>query len=637
MFKTNVSIDNQLPYSFTVTNAVTPSLSNDYWQNDPSATVGQSGTTEILWLSRDDGITDGDAWVFTTGLTIDGVYVQLMEQVTGTFWSSTMALQITAGTQNSGWVSGPVSVSFIGGHGGLYRVTATLSGDDVTYTVAQVVAQAILPQIQHVVVLMFENRSFDNLLGWLAADSDYTPAQYLPNRPPFAYDGLKLDTYSNCDPSVNGGHAVFAVRGTADASYSTPEYFVPSPDPGEEFDHVTTQIFNGGETADMSGFLADYVGQVTKHCQPAGDAVQIMHGYGPDQLPVISQLAKSFAVSDAWFASMPTQTWPNRGFLQTGCSDGRSNNDFFLPWDITTIFDVCSAQNIGWMVYNDGGPAMTQAMFPFKYLCNDTNFGSIEDFAAACAQPAEAANTVKLPPFTFLEPHFGVIVHANDESYHPPNDVRPAEQFLARIYDILRGCAYRDQILFLVLFDEHGGTYDHVPPPSGAVAPLPHPVTIDGTDFGYDRFGVRVPAIAISSYIRTGTVFRSDTAVPLDHTSVLATLRDWLGLQPGFEQMLPSPRIAAAPNLHFLLTETTPQDWPALTPAVQLQAQAVQAIPLPGDDVALNDIQRIQLVAAAEQAQKRPFSPAERQAAFAKLGTHGDARSWMASIRTGNK
>ena len=105
--------------------------------------------------------------------------------------------------------------------------------------------------------------------------------------------------------------------------------------------------------------------------------------------------------------------------------------------------------------------------------------------------------TGNLPVFTFLEPSFGP--YEPDESYHPPYDVTPGEAFLAKIYNMLAASPARDQTLFVVLFDEHGGTYDHVLPPQ---APQPFPPATDGTGFKFDQFGVRVPAIVISSYTR---------------------------------------------------------------------------------------------------------------------------------------
>src|SRR5205085_9877605 len=107
---------------------------------------------------------------------------------------------------------------------------------------------------------------------------------------------------------------------------------VPRPHPGELFDQMTQQIFGVAQTADMSGFLFDY-GAIN----PA-DPNQIMQSYSPSQVPVISQLAKEFAVSDAWFASAPCQTWPNRGFVHTGSADGHINDDHSEPYDIHTVF-----------------------------------------------------------------------------------------------------------------------------------------------------------------------------------------------------------------------------------------------------------------------------------------------------------
>lgn len=632
---TTIYIQNSLTSALNAPTSVAPSLSNDYWGVD--ATSAPDGvTTAMLWMDRNEGITNHKTWTFTTSLTIAGVAVTLQEELTGTVASSDIAIQIVAGSQNTGWMPNNTSLTFTGDDNAIYRISGdySLDGtyDNVTYTIAQVSSGGILPQIQHVVVLMDENRSLDNLLGWVYGSA--SPSQFLPSGSPASYNGLAANEYSNSDPNVNGGAAVYASCGTTDWTEqggAVSEWFVPSPDPGEEFDHVTTQIFDGGTTGTMSGFLTDYVGQVDANGGPAAAAAQIMQSYSPAQVPVISALATSFAVSDAWYASMPTQTWPNRGFVQTGSSDGTTNNDDYLPWDIYTIFDVCTKQNINWMVYNDGTvQSLTKTMFLTKYLGNETNFGGIDDFQTACQQPVGAPANQKLPPFTFLEPNFGIL--GADESYHPPHDIRPGEQFLARIYNILQACPYRDQILFVVLFDEHGGTYDHVVPPSGAQPPSPDPVATDGSGFTYSRFGVRIPAIVISSYVQPGTVFRSNTSVPLDHTSVLATLRDWLGLQSAFQQILPSPRIAAAPNLAFVLTESQPQSWPDLPAEAQSQAEAVKQIAQPADDEPLNDIQRSLLVGAAAMVAKRPFTRAETQAAFARLRTHGDGRSWMGAL-----
>jgi phospholipase C len=626
---TNVYVINNLASELSADTQISPALSSEYWSapTGPTDLPTEGGQIEIYWVDRDEGITDHDTWTITSTVTIGGSAVLLQVNLVGTLVSSTITVQISAAGGQTGFVSVNTDLTFTASDGFVYKVTATFvpdgTYDDVVYAVSQL-QSTILPQIQHVVVLMNENRSLDHLLGWIFAES--SPTQVLPSGSSPSYDGLLANTYSNSAAGVNDGAPVYASNGTTqwtEGSTTIQEWFVPSPDPGEEFDHVTTQVFNGGANADMSGFLSDYLTQYN------GSGVeQIMQAYSTSQLPIISTLAQSFAVSDAWFASVPSQTWPNRGFVQTGSSNGYTNNNYFPPWDITTIFDVFTDQNLSWMVYNDGElQSLTKTMFLDKYLGNETNFSGISEFQAACAQPATAPADQKLPAFSFVEPNFGVI--GNDESYHPPHDVRPGEQFLATIYNAISQSPYRDDILFIVLFDEHGGTYDHVAPPSGARPPSPDPVATDGSGFTFDRFGVRVPTIVISSWVKSGTVFRSNTGVPLDHTSVLATLRDWQGLSSIFNTMLPSPRITAAPNLAYVLTEASPQSWPTLpTPPA-----SETTIPEPDDSEPLNGVQQCLLVGAAALAAGRPFTETETQKAFARLKTHGDGRSFLTALQ----
>lgn len=618
---TKVYVDNDLSSDLSATTQISPALSSHHWSDPTGSTTLPTGggRTELYSIGREEGITDGDTWVVTSTVTVGGSTVLLQVRLIGTFFGSAMTAQIVAGGNATGWLSANGQLKFLAADSNVYSITARYVprfNDEVVFAVTQLQA-TILPQIDHVVVLMMENRSLDNLLGWIYP-SGTNPAQVLPPGSQATYEGLN-PSLSNSDPTVNAGEPVYVSDGTTqwtdDDGKVISEWCVPKPDPGEEFDHVTTQISN-----DMGGFLTDYVTQ-----ESGTPAEQIMQSYSVAQLPIISTLATSFAVSDAWFASVPTQTWPNRGFVQTGSSDGNINNNY-MPWDITTVFDVFGRNNLSWMVYNDGWlPSLTKSMFLTKYLFNETNFSGIAEFQAACGQPASAPANVKLPAFSFVEPNFGVIGH--DESYHPPHDVRPGEQFLATIYAAIQQCAYRDNILFIVMFDEHGGTYDHVEPPSGAQPPDPGAVA--SNRFTFDRFGVRTPAIIISSWVTPGTVFRSNTTVPLDHTSVLATLRDWQGLSAAFAAELPSPRIAAAPNLAYVLTETSAQTWPTLpTPPASLAV-----ISKPDDSEPLNSVQQSVLIGASAIAAGRPLTEAETQAALARLQTHGDGRAFLMALQ----
>ncbi len=236
---------------------------------------------------------------------------------------------------------------------------------------------AILPQVKHLVVLMMENRSLDNLLGFLYPGNQ-APHVWPPGSSPL-YDGLL--TQQKWNQLTPDSPRVYASQGTGSMR-------TPHPDPNEDFADMTEQIFGNGPAATMLGFLSNYA-----TANPASPG-QIMQSYSPEQVPVISQLARSFAVSDAWFASAPCQTWPNRGFVHTGSSDGHINNDDYEPYDIETVFNVLTRQGVPWAVCNNTWlqPSLVRVMFP--RLWGDTrHFHGMGRFYDACRAPAAAAGT----------------------------------------------------------------------------------------------------------------------------------------------------------------------------------------------------------------------------------------------------
>jgi phospholipase C len=466
-----------------------------------------------------------------------------------------------------------------------------------------------MENIEHIVVLMMENRSFDNLLGWLAKNPTTSPwpAVNIPAKTPPTFDGLLPNAYSNTDKN---GATVFATEGThpwppyrpapQTGHYPPPipdndALTVPNPDPNEAYDSVTNQIFGipPGRDPDMSGFLQDYA-----TANPVSPN-QIMEAYAPSQASVINNLAMNFAVCDRWFAPVPSETWPNRGFMHAGSSAGYVNNHLISPYDIDTIFNILSNQDKTWGVFSDSTivPSLVSVQFHNSLRPYPGNFRHFSAFQQCCQAASTAAPGAKLPAYSFVEP---VLLAQGDgdlfeNDYHPPSSIKAGEYFLAQVYECLRTSPYRDKILFVVLFDEHGGCYDHVPPPSGAAPPAPGPIGTNG--FKFDRFGVRVPAIVVSSYVQAGTVFRApEGATPYDHTSVLATLRDWLAMDKDpAHPFLPSPRIQAAPTLDAVLAASVPRDWPQLTgPAIE------DIPPLPGT-TPINDVQRGLLAAVAQQ------------------------------------
>jgi phospholipase C len=446
-------------------------------------------------------------------------------------------------------------------------------------------ADNALEQIKRLVVVMMENRSFDNLLGFLYADVNNAPPINIPAPSPgqpTTFDGLVVpnptspfwnpsnaDYFSGKDPVK-----VFATRGTTGAQ----PFLVPDHDPREEFDNITTQIFGpkgSTRTDKMHGFLVDYITADPGHPENAN---QLMECYGPDQVGVISQLARNYAVCDRWFCSTPNQTLPNRAFLHAGTSMGRVNNKPETLYEAETIYEVLEATGHTWKVYNDTF-LMSLARLQFPQLWDpllQPHFHGMEEFEEDCRDGT-------LPEYSFVEPSFQI--EPNDE--HPPHDVSLGEQFLLRVWKTVSGGKDWNSTLLVITFDEHGGCYDHVEPPP---AEPPDAQSNPGEEgFCFNRFGVRVPAVFVSPYIEAGTVFRSPNDVPYDHTSILATIRDWLQIPK--EKMLGSARVEKAPAFGNVLTRSTPR--------AELPLIAATGAPVKPTTrwIARNDLQNAMLIA----------------------------------------
>ncbi|HEX2821958.1 MAG TPA: alkaline phosphatase family protein [Streptosporangiaceae bacterium] len=386
-------------------------------------------------------------------------------------------------------------------------------------------------------VLMLENRSFDHMLGYLY------PGNVSPSGQPF--EGL-AGTESN--PGSDGTPVtVFGIEPT------TPNaYFMPGADPGEGYMATNDQLYGSNDGPASSGLAAPGQGFVTNYAYSlkwetnekwsietgtvAGD---IMGCFTPATLPVLSALATGYAVCDQWFASVPTETLPNRAFACAATSQGHMD-DKTHTFSSPTIFGLLDAASLGWSVYGYKDEPLTKKTFTQIAAADASHFGKFTDFQAAAA-----AGT--LPPYTFLEPSWG----SAGNSQHPPYDVALGEQFIHDVYEALRAGPGWPGTLLVITYDEHGGCFDHVPPPWGAVPP---DSDAGEFSFGFDRFGVRVPTVLVSPLIAPGTVYRVPAGgTPLDHTSILKTVEQRWNL-PTL-----TARDAAAPAFGDVLTLTTPR------------------------------------------------------------------------------
>jgi phospholipase C len=291
--------------------------------------------------------------------------------------------------------------------------------------------------------------------------------------------------------------------------------------------------------------------------------------------------------------------------MHSGCSDGHLNNDNSEPYDIPTIFNVLADQGKSWGVFHNTTviPSLTWIQFLPRLTPLESHFHRYSAFQQLCQAKADVPAPQKLPSYSFIEPRFVPelapfkfeIDYPND--YHPPHNICRGEQFLADVYQTVRSSPYRDKILLIITFDEHGGCYDHVPPPGGAPPPSPGGISREllpdkTPKFKFDRFGVRVPAIVVSSYVEPGTVFRASPGEsPYDHTSILATIRDWPMLALDKTNFLPSPRIAAAPTLDRVLTRVEGQevaDWPDIQATCTINGTADAPLDTPISDLQAN-------------------------------------------------
>jgi len=394
-----------------------------------------------------------------------------------------------------------------------------------------------LASVNHVVVLMLENRSFDHMLGFLY------PAKQTPSGQPF--EGL---TGTESNPDSSGQPAtVFQI------TPSTPNaYLMPGADPGEGYMATNDQLYGSdtapanGAAATCQGFVNDFAYTIGWESKESGwsivagtTASDIMGCFTPEALPVLSALAKGYAVCDQWFGSVPTETLPNRAFVCAGTSQGHMD-DKTHTFTSPTIFDLLDAAGQGWAVYGYDAEPLTKNTFTQIASAAASHFGLFTDF-----QSAAAAGT--LPAYTFLEPSWG----SSGNSQHPNYDVALGEQLIHDVYEALRGGPGWPQTLLIITYDEHGGCFDHVPPPWGAVPP---DSSAGEFSFGFDRFGPRVPTVLVSPLIAPGTVFRVPAdGTPLDHTSILKTVEQRWNLSAL------TARDAAAPGFGDVLTLTTPR------------------------------------------------------------------------------
>lgn len=504
-------------------------------------------------------------------------------------------------------------------------------------------------EIEHVIVLALENRSFDHMLGFL-------------QHPDLRFDGLRGGgRYEN--PGWDGGPSVsatstaapvipvgpdhshegvmeqLAVRGIGLARTPTNQGFVASYErkcrglAAPKFGGLLGPLLNWwtGRKAKGSAAIQNR-GPLVMRCQPA------------ENVPVLSTLALEFAVCTRWFCSVPGETWPNRNFLHAATSDGETNIEP-RPYYDRTIFELLEEDyHRDWHIYHDDTPQVWA--FPRLWDREDRHarWFPLGEFA-------RHVETGQLPAYSFLEPNHRPPLHTLDHaphigtpdisnSQHPENnlvsdtsydhfvpgdtDFARAEVLIANVYEALRARPeVFERSLLVITYDEHGGFYDHVPPPTGIPSPgdpanwlgrlIKSLIHRKSSSFDFTMLGPRVPAVVVSPYVAARKI--DDTV--RDHASVPATLRAVFA--PDAPPL--TRRDAWSPPFHTLLNLDQPRrgrELPDLSSHVRRGSGTAPLTDMPAESAGTHEADIPQyyrdFIAQAEQVEEHLLSVGEPEA-----------------------
>nr|GMC83234.1 non-specific phospholipase C4-like [Ipomoea batatas] len=401
--------------------------------------------------------------------------------------------------------------------------------------------------IKTVVVLVQENRSFDHMLGWMKSLNP-------------EINGV-TGNESNPLPTSGG-----AQSSTNVVLFGKKSQYV-DPDPGHSIQDIYEQIFGAPWSQDSAGeklepSMQGFAANAERNEEGLSGAV--MNGFLPEAVPVYKELVREFAVCDRWFASVPASTQPNRLFVHSATSHGATSNDtkkLIEGFPQKTIFESMDEAGYSFGIYYQYPPSTLfyRNLRKLKYIKNFHQFDI--HFKTHCKEG-------KLPNYVVVEQRYFdlKILPGNDD--HPSHDVFEGQKFVKEVYEALRSSPQWNEMLFLIVYDEHGGFYDHVPTP---VTGVPNPDGLIGPqpyNFQFDRLGVSVPVIMVSPWIERGKVItkywecavvHGPTSGPFpnseyEHSSIPATVKKIFNLNHFLTK-----RDAWAGTFETVITRTTPR------------------------------------------------------------------------------
>ena len=412
-----------------------------------------------------------------------------------------------------------------------------------------------MTSIEHVFVLMLENRSFDHLLGFSNLQ------------------GIDAETGGRTTTDgLTGRETNSYAGGVCSVGQKPPAQF--QVDPAHEFQDVLEQLCGAGAVFHPdapyppianSGFSSNFARTIaakqTKESSPLTQNVcDTLQCFNPGSLPVLTGLAQEFAVCDSWFSSMPGPTWPNRFFALGGSSGGLDDSPTagqIALWQTVTgfrfehgtIFDRVPR----WRIY--GG----NILFTMAHAIKGVHITDIHRYSKFEGDVNDPSYDAQL---TWIEPNYG---HALSDflggnSQHPLDGVSGGETLIKDTYEAIRRSPLWPKSLLIITWDEHGGFYDHaIPPPAVPPGDSPQEQNVNRHGFRFDQYGPRVPAVIISPLVPQNVI---DHRV-YDHASIPATVERL------FQLAAMTARDSGATPVLSLASLDGPRDTPEAAPELR--------------------------------------------------------------------
>ena len=480
----------------------------------------------------------------------------------------------------------------------------------------------MLNLIEHVFVLMLENRAFDHMLGF----SGFT-GQDAANGGSTQINGL-----TGSEANTFNGREYQVTKGADD---------VMPADPGHEFNNVLEQLCGAGATyqaggaypaINNAGFVASYVAS-----GGAANPDEVMKCFAPEQLPVLIALAQEFAVCDNWHASLPGPTWPNRMFVHAASSGGLDHSpttEEIVEWETIggfqfkagSIFDALKKKGLSRRLYAGDDFPMVGALkgislFDIRHYSN---------FASDLGQPAYPYS------YVFIEPSYDVLNdYKNSTSQHPLTDIALGEGLIKETYEAIRNSPHWNSSVLIITWDEHGGFYDHAIP-AGAVAPGDTSPQDKRNQYGFtfQQYGPRVPAVVISPLVPKNVV---DHRL-YDHGSIPATIEAFFGVNPLTQRDANANRLdtllsLAAPRPDTPKTLASPAAVPALVMKMSVPDLSMTVAARLGETV---DQGTLPVILQSALRQDLEMSPEQRTVILNRvrsIKTREQARQYLAEVQ----